>query len=68
MEKYQCPKCGNRDYDVSEISATGSGLSKFLDVQSNKFTTVTCANCKYTEFYKAESSALSNIFDLVFGG
>lgn len=61
---YECPKCGNKHYDLSEMRATGGTLSKIFDVQNKKFTSVTCTNCTYTEFYKAKTSAMSNIFDL----
>ncbi|NQV19362.1 MAG: GTP-binding protein [Armatimonadetes bacterium] len=62
--KYVCPKCGNTQYETDEFRATGGFLSKVFDVQSKKFVTVTCTNCKYTEIYKASSSMLGNIFDL----
>ena len=61
---YQCPKCGNSDYKISEMRATGGTLSKIFDVQNKKFTSVTCSNCTYTEFYKVKTSAISNVFDL----
>lgn len=60
---YTCPKCGNKNYETDTIAATGGGFSKIFDVQNKKFTTVTCSKCKYTEFYKAETSMLGNIFD-----
>lgn len=61
---YNCPKCGNRQYELDEIRTTGGSISKLLDVQNKKFTAVTCTKCKYTEFYKAKTSMLGNIFDL----
>ena len=61
---YVCPKCGNTQYETDEFRATGGFLSKVFDVQSKRFTTVTCTRCKYTEIYKASSSMLGNIFDL----
>ena len=60
---YTCPKCSNRTYEVSEMRATGGTLSKIFDIQNKKFTSVTCQRCSYTEFYKASTSALSNVFD-----
>jgi uncharacterized protein len=60
---YQCPKCRNDQYETSEISTTGGGLSKIFDVQNKKFTTVTCTECRYTELYQADSSTLGNILD-----
>lgn len=64
---YTCPKCKNRTCDVGQMRATGGALSKIFDVQNKKFTSVTCQRCSYTEFYKAKTSALSNIFDLFTG-
>ncbi len=61
--KFKCPKCTNITCDVDEFRATGGFLAKIFDVQSKKFTTVTCTRCKYTEIYRADSSMLGNIFD-----
>ena len=46
------------------MRATGGTLSKIFDVQTEKYTSVTCDNCTYTEFYKSKTSAISNVFDL----
>jgi predicted nucleic-acid-binding Zn-ribbon protein len=62
--RYKCPKCDNTTYDIGEMRATGGTLSKIFDVQNKKFTSVTCKKCSYTEFFKAKTSAMSNIFDL----
>ena len=64
---YTCPKCTNKTYDVGQLRATGGTLSKIFDIQNQKYTSVTCGRCKYTEFYKADTSALSNIFDFFTG-
>ena len=63
--KWKCPKCGNTAYETDQFAATGGGFSKVFDVQNKKFTTVTCTQCKFTELYKAETSALGNIFDFL---
>ena len=60
---YTCPKCGNNTYETSEFRATGGFLSKLFDVQSKRFTTVTCSRCTYTELYRAQSSTLGDVFD-----
>ena len=60
---YTCPKCGNRTYSTDQFRATGSYLAKVFDIQSKRFTTVTCDRCTYTEIYKADSSMLGNVFD-----
>ena len=64
MAGYICPKCSNTQYETGEIRVAGDFLAKIFDVQGQKYTAVTCTNCKYTEFFKAESSLLGNIFDL----
>jgi len=38
-------------------------LVEIFDIQTEKYTSVTCEHCKYTEFYKSSTKALSNIFD-----
>ena len=42
---------------------TGTGFSRFLNVQNRKFLTVSCTNCKYTELYKGEMKAWENVLD-----
>jgi predicted nucleic-acid-binding Zn-ribbon protein len=61
---YSCAKCQNNTYELGEIRTTGGRWSKIFDVQNKKITSVTCTNCSYTEFFKAKTSAMSNIFDL----
>jgi predicted nucleic-acid-binding Zn-ribbon protein len=60
---YTCPKCDNHSYQIGQMRATGGTLSKIFDVQTEKFTSVTCERCTYTEFYKTKTSGLSNVFD-----
>jgi len=60
---FKCPKCGHTQYEIGEFRATGGFWTKIFNVQSQRFSTVTCARCKFTEIYKAESSMLGNVFD-----
>lgn len=60
---WQCPKCNNRDFETAELSGTGGPFSKFFNIQNQKFTTVTCTQCTYTEMYKEESSTIGNVLD-----
>ncbi|MBP97373.1 GTP-binding protein [Candidatus Poribacteria bacterium] len=64
-KKWECPKCQNSTCQTDEIAATGTGLTKFMNMQNRKFVAITCDRCKYTEFYKGESSMLSNILDIL---
>jgi uncharacterized protein len=68
MHSWICPKCSNSSFDTDKIAATGTGFSRFFDIQNKKFTALTCTRCKYTELYKLDSSMLSNVFDFFAGG
>ena len=61
---FKCPKCSCVTYKAGEIRVAGGILGKLFDVEGNRFTALTCEKCSYTEFYKAPSGMLSNIFDL----
>ena len=65
--KYVCPKCGNKQYELDEMRATGGNFAKIFDVQNKKFTVVTCTQCKYSEFFKGTTSTLGNVFDFFTG-
>ena len=61
---YKCPKCSHNRYEIGEMRAAGGLWSKIFDVQGQRYTAVTCKQCRYTEFFKTDSSTLENIFDL----
>jgi len=62
-----CPKCGTTETDVGEIATTGNGLSKFFDIQTNKFQVVSCTNCGYSELYRDTGSRGNDIVDVFLG-
>ena len=64
--QYSCVKCAGTKYAAGEIRTTGSGLSRFLNLQNQKFATVSCTGCGYTEVYRMDASgAIGNIFDIL---
>ena len=68
QRQFECAKCGHKNYRTEEIRATGSGFSRFLNIQNKKFTGVICAQCGFTEFYSSGRSGLgSNILDMFTG-
>lgn len=66
-QQFKCIKCGGTQYKVDEMRATGGAFAKIFDVQNKKFTTVSCTNCGYTEFYKGRTSGIGNVFDFFTG-
>jgi len=64
--KYTCSKCGNRQFETGEARTAGSFVTKIFNIKNRKFTTITCTQCKYTEFFAAESNLLGNILDFFY--
>ena len=62
-ERWKCPKCQHPEFETGVFRATGGRFAKIFDVQNRRFTTVTCAQCQFTEIYRADSSTLMNVFD-----
>ena len=52
------------EFVEGKIRATGSGISRFLNLQNNLFITVSCAKCGYTELYKRKTGKLGTVVDL----
>ncbi len=67
VKSFTCPKCSNTSFETGEIRTTGSGLSRFLDFQNQKFAHITCDSCGYTEFFKRRGGRAGNILDLFTG-
>ena len=63
MEKKPCMICGGTEFEKGEMRATGGFLSKIFDIQTNKFTTITCKSCGHTNLFKRKSSMAGNVFD-----
>lgn len=64
---FACTKCGNTAYIPGRISTTGGILTKIFNLQSNKFNTLSCAKCGYTEIYKTNTSGIENVTDFFIG-
>ncbi|MEC9308384.1 MAG: zinc ribbon domain-containing protein [Chloroflexota bacterium] len=61
-----CLKCECTNYSVGRIRTTGSGLSRFLNLQNKRFDTISCSQCGYTEIYKQDGGGIiGNIFDIL---
>ena len=64
---YICTKCKSHEFETGEIRTTGSGLSRFFNLQNQKFQTISCVKCGYTDIYRMKSGALGNIVDFLGG-
>jgi predicted nucleic-acid-binding Zn-ribbon protein len=69
--RFTCVKCHSKGAEVKSLAMTGTGLSRLLDIQHNRFTFASCKNCGYTEVYdldilSGEEDQVGNILDLIF--
>ena len=64
-QTYSCMKCKRTEYKAGELRATGSGISRFLNLQNQKYATVSCSACGYTELYRLDGSDISNVIDIL---
>jgi predicted nucleic-acid-binding Zn-ribbon protein len=60
---FECAKCESHEYQTGQLRTTGSGLSRFFNIQNQKYTTVSCKKCGYTELYKLDGSGVGNLVD-----
>ncbi|MDD2649447.1 MAG: zinc ribbon domain-containing protein [Eubacteriales bacterium] len=63
--QYVCPKCGCNSFEQGQIQTTGGNFSKIFNVQNNKFITVSCSKCGYTELFRSQTSTGMNILDFL---
>jgi predicted nucleic-acid-binding Zn-ribbon protein len=62
---YVCEKCGGTWYTTGETRTTGSGLTRFLNIQNQKYATVTCTDCGHTDIYRIGGKGIGNIIDFL---
>ncbi|MED4957111.1 zinc ribbon domain-containing protein [Paenibacillus macerans] len=71
--RFKCVKCGSREGSVKEVTMSGTGISKIMDIDYNHYLFVSCLNCGYVEIYDPDvlsghtSGKFSTILDLLFG-
>jgi predicted nucleic-acid-binding Zn-ribbon protein len=70
--RFVCSKCKATGASVKRFAATGTGLSRLLDVQHNVFIAVSCTACGYTDLFNPEilegKDNAGAIIDAIFGG
>jgi predicted nucleic-acid-binding Zn-ribbon protein len=66
IRNYTCPKCGSRKAGTDKIRTTGTGFTRYFNIQNRKFTAVSCVRCGYTELYREQhSGAAGNMLDFL---
>ena len=49
--KFVCSHCGHKHGHVERLAMSGTGLSRFLEIQAHRYAFVSCTNCGYTEVF-----------------
>ena len=63
---FSCTKCGCTNCEKGEIRTTGSGISRFLNLQNQKFGFMACEACGYDELYRMDGrGGLGTVFDIL---
>ena len=70
--RFKCAKCHNTGASVKSLAMTGTGLSRFLNIQHNRYVFASCNICGYTEIYDLDKlsggkDTVINILDAIFG-
>ena len=52
MAGFKCPKCKHLEAETGTIRTTGDGVSRYMNLQNQKFGYVACDKCGFTEFYR----------------
>ncbi len=50
-DQFVCPRCDTRGADVQRLAMSGTGLSRFLEIQAYRYAFASCINCGYTEVF-----------------
>jgi predicted nucleic-acid-binding Zn-ribbon protein len=71
-QRFTCTKCKSSGAKVKSLAMTGTGLSRLMDLQHNRYIFASCANCGYTEVYNLDilsggKDRVGNVLDIIFG-
>lgn len=59
-----CPKCGNKVFNMAEVVMQGGGVVRWLSFPTKRFTTFSCDQCTYTEFFKVPMKRAPSVLDM----
>ena len=67
-----CKHCKHSGAAVEKIAMSGTGFSRFFDIQHHRYAFVSCDNCGYTEIFNLKilegHDNLGTFIDVLFSG
>lgn len=71
-EQFVCSHCKNSGAQVESLAMSGTGFSRFLDIQPYRYAFVSCKNCGFTEVFNLKildgKDDLGTFIDILFAG
>ena len=50
-QEFKCQKCGQVGAHVERLAMSGTGISRFVDIQAHRYAFASCLACGFTEIY-----------------
>lgn len=71
-QEFICQHCKSAGADVERLTMSGTGISRFLDIQPYRYAFVSCRNCGFTEVFNLKmlegKDDLGTFIDVLFSG
>lgn len=71
-EQFVCSHCKSSGAQVESLAMSGTGFSRFLDIQPYRYAFVFCKNCGFTEVFNLKildgKDDLGTFIDILFAG
>lgn len=69
-QQFKCPKCNSVGGHVERLAMSGTGISRFMEIQAYTYAFVSCLNCGFTEIYNLKMlegrDDIGNILEILF--
>ena len=70
--EFVCKRCRQIGAHVERLAMSGTGFSRFFDIQPYRYAFVSCNNCGYTEIFNLKmlegKDDLGTFIDILFSG
>lgn len=71
-DQFVCAHCKHSGAKVEKLAMSGTGMSRFFDIQQYRYAFVSCTNCGYTEIFNLKvlegHDNLGTFIDILFSG
>lgn len=71
-QEFICARCKQQGGSTERLAMSGTGFSRFFEIQPYRYAFVSCNNCGYTEVYNLKmlegKDDLGTFLDVLFSG